>query len=158
MSSSRDVAVEAPAGADQVVDLAGGLDAAVAAADDDEGEIPAAFLRVVADLGLFQRGEDMGAQDDGVADGLQREGVVGHARHDVQVGDVAAGEDDVVVVELARLAVVALVFDPVAGQVHALDLLGAALKVAEREGFEPPEPCGSRAFQARAFDHSATSP
>ena len=30
--------------------------------------------------------------------------------------------------------------------------------MAEREGFEPPEPCGSRAFQARAFDHSATSP
>ncbi len=30
--------------------------------------------------------------------------------------------------------------------------------MAERGGFEPPIPCGIRAFQARAFDHSATSP
>ena len=35
---------------------------------------------------------------------------------------------------------------------------GPNAEMAEREGFEPPEPCGSRAFQARAFDHSATSP
>jgi hypothetical protein len=31
-------------------------------------------------------------------------------------------------------------------------------RMAERGGFEPPIPCGIRAFQARAFDHSATSP
>ena len=30
--------------------------------------------------------------------------------------------------------------------------------MAEREGFEPPEPCGSSVFKTDAFDHSATSP
>ena len=29
---------------------------------------------------------------------------------------------------------------------------------AEREGFEPPEPCGSADFKSAAIDHSATSP
>jgi hypothetical protein len=29
---------------------------------------------------------------------------------------------------------------------------------AERVGFEPTVPCGTHAFQACAFDHSATSP
>ena len=31
-------------------------------------------------------------------------------------------------------------------------------KVAEREGFEPPEPCGSTVFKTAAIDHSATPP
>jgi len=30
--------------------------------------------------------------------------------------------------------------------------------LAEREGFEPPEPCGSTVFKTAAFDRSATSP
>jgi hypothetical protein len=30
--------------------------------------------------------------------------------------------------------------------------------MAEREGFEPPEPCGSTDFESAAIDHSATSP
>ncbi len=30
--------------------------------------------------------------------------------------------------------------------------------VAEREGFEPPEPFGSTVFKTAAFDHSAISP
>ena len=30
--------------------------------------------------------------------------------------------------------------------------------MAEREGFEPPEPFGSTVFKTAAFDHSATSP
>ena len=29
---------------------------------------------------------------------------------------------------------------------------------AEREGFEPPTPCGIRDFESRAFVHSAISP
>ena len=32
------------------------------------------------------------------------------------------------------------------------------IKMAEREGFEPPEPCGSAVFKTAAIDHSATSP
>jgi hypothetical protein len=30
--------------------------------------------------------------------------------------------------------------------------------LAEREGFEPPDPCGSTVFKTAAFDRSATSP
>ena len=30
--------------------------------------------------------------------------------------------------------------------------------LAEREGFEPPDPRGSTVFKTAAFDHSATSP
>ena len=30
--------------------------------------------------------------------------------------------------------------------------------MAESEGFEPPEPCGSSDFKSGAFDHSANSP
>ena len=29
---------------------------------------------------------------------------------------------------------------------------------AEREGFEPPDPCESTVFKTAAIDHSATSP
>ena len=30
--------------------------------------------------------------------------------------------------------------------------------LAEREGFEPPVPCGTPDFESGTFDHSATSP
>ena len=30
--------------------------------------------------------------------------------------------------------------------------------LAEREGFEPPVPCGTMVFKTTAFDHSAISP
>ena len=33
-----------------------------------------------------------------------------------------------------------------------------AFDVAEREGFEPPVPCGTMVFKTTAFDHSAISP
>ena len=152
-----DVGIEAQAGADQVVDLARGLDAAVAAAHHDKGEIPAAFLRVIADLGLFHLRENVGAQDGGVADGLQRVRMVGHARHHVQVGNVAAGQNHVVVVEQPRLAVVAFEFDPAAGEVDVLDLLGAALharqELAERHDHVVEAQGGAdRVSQQRAED------
>jgi hypothetical protein len=35
---------------------------------------------------------------------------------------------------------------------------GESSKLAEREGFEPPEPCGSPVFKTGAFGHSAISP
>ena len=37
-------------------------------------------------------------------------------------------------------------------------ILGAFLFMAEREGFEPPDPFESMVFKTTAFDHSATSP
>ncbi len=36
--------------------------------------------------------------------------------------------------------------------------LNAPHELAEREGFEPPEPCGSAVFKTAAIDHSAISP
>jgi hypothetical protein len=35
---------------------------------------------------------------------------------------------------------------------------GAVRRIAEREGFEPPEPCGSTVFKTASFDRSDTSP
>ena len=32
------------------------------------------------------------------------------------------------------------------------------MNLAEREGFEPPVPCGTPDFESGTFDHSATSP
>ncbi len=121
-----DVFVESAAGADEVVDLARGLDATVTTPDHDKGQVPASPHGIVAHLGFFHLRDDVRAENGGVADGLQRIGMVGHARDDVQVGDISAGEDDVIVGELARLTVVALVFKTTAGQVDVFHLLGAA--------------------------------
>jgi hypothetical protein len=48
-----------------------------------------------------------------------------------------------------------MVFDAVC---LVLSGTGGKGKVAEREGFEPPEPCGSPVFKTGALNHSATSP
>ncbi len=37
-------------------------------------------------------------------------------------------------------------------------LLRSERRLAEREGFEPPDPCGSTVFKTAAIGHSATSP
>src|SRR5437016_1100918 len=50
------------AAANQIVDLAGGLDPAVARADDDEREKPAASLGIGAVLPLFHLFHDVRAQ------------------------------------------------------------------------------------------------
>ena len=93
----------------------------------------------------------MGAQDGGVTDGLQREGMVGHAGHDIEVGDVAAGEDDVVVIERARLAVVALELEAAGGEVDAPDLLRAALDARQElaEGNRSHRPGSARSRRRR---------
>ncbi len=36
--------------------------------------------------------------------------------------------------------------------------IACVFRLAEREGFEPPDPLGSTVFKTAAFDHSATSP
>ena len=41
---------------------------------------------------------------------------------------------------------------------EALPLAYWAIEMAEREGFEPPEPFGSVVFKTTAFGHSAISP
>jgi hypothetical protein len=49
-----------------------------------------------------------------------------------------------------------LPLDVATGGSFLLNLL--IIKVAEREGFEPPVPCGTPDFESGAIDHSATSP
>jgi len=66
------------------------------------------------------------AQRGGRTDGFERQRMVGHAGHHVQVGDVAAGDDQVVVVHPAELAVLAFVLDLTGGQVNVLNFLSAA--------------------------------
>jgi hypothetical protein len=80
-----DVGEETQAAAQEVVDFAGGFHAAVTAADHDEREKPALPRGIVAHFGFFQLLEHVGAQDRGVAHGLEREGMVGHAGHDVEI-------------------------------------------------------------------------
>ena len=38
------------------------------------------------------------------------------------------------------------------------EILAKFNEMAEREGFEPPVPCGTPDFESGTFDHSATSP
>src|SRR5882672_10344281 len=85
------------AAAKQVVDFAGGFSAAESGADNNESEMPFLALRILAHLGLFHLFHDVRAKGRGVTDTFERERMVGHSGHNVQVGRAAAGGDDVVV-------------------------------------------------------------
>ena len=41
---------------------------------------------------------------------------------------------------------------------YPIELRSRTFQVAEREGFEPPVPCGTTVFKTAAIDHSAISP
>lgn len=41
---------------------------------------------------------------------------------------------------------------------HKFAICAFKIKLAEREGFEPPDPCGSTVFKTAAINHSAISP
>ena len=127
----ENIGEEVAAVADEIVDFTGSFDAAVTTADHDEGKVPAPALRVVADLSFFHLLENVGAQHGGVADGFQRERMIGHAGHDIEIGDVAAGDDEMIVVELAGQAIVAFVFEAVTRQIDALHFFGAAHHLRE---------------------------
>src|SRR5690606_31610288 len=51
-----------------------------------------------------------------------------------------------------------LVHEPADLQLERLLWRPLCAMMAEREGFEPPDPCGSTVFKTAALNHSATSP
>ena len=63
--------------------------------------IPRAVDDAPQQLGLLQPRNDPVAKEQGIAERLERQGVVGHALHDVEVRVAAAGEHELVIVQSA---------------------------------------------------------
>jgi hypothetical protein len=90
--------------AGHVLDLADGLRAGEPAADEDEGERPAADLLVGRGVGLVQLLEDVVAQADGLLDALHADAVLGEAGDREGAGDRAERDHQVVEGQLVGLA------------------------------------------------------
>jgi hypothetical protein len=120
------------AASDQIVDLTSSLDPAVASSDDDERKKPAPPLGIGAGFSLFHLLHNVRAERDRVADIFERKRVIGHARHGVKVRHVPAGEDEMIVLEAAGLAVGAVVFHFALGSVEIHDLLRPALDARQQ--------------------------
>ena len=100
----------------EVVYSPDGLDTGEAAAGDDERQQPLADGGLGLEVRRLQNSEYAGAEQRGVAKGLHRHGVLGHALHPEKVGLRAQGEHEVIVVEVQRERERA----QVAGAVHSL--------------------------------------
>src|SRR5581483_3620512 len=127
----RHVRIESGALFEQVRDLPGDLDAAKTPADHDDGQELPPPVRVRLDLGFLQQADQVVAEDEGVAHGLKRPAVGGHAGDDVELDDVAAGEHEVGVRLRRRLVGRGAVMDAPAGQVDRGDGGGAAGDAAD---------------------------
>ena len=90
--------------AGHVLDLADGLGAREAAADEDEGERLAADVLVVRGVGLVELLEDVVAQADGLLDALHADALLGEAGDREGAGDRAERDHQVVEGQLVRLA------------------------------------------------------
>ena len=122
---------------------------------------PAAFRRALTLPEFLAAAAHVGGDDDGrrhpcmgrVADGRANGGE--YLRADVPEVDDPTGSAP----RAFEAAVVAIEqqCDDVVGAAHTAPE-HAAPRLAERGGFEPPEPFGSSAFKAGAFVHSATVP
>src|SRR5207245_581454 len=121
-----EVSKVAGAAADKVVKLASHLSPAEAAPNYNEGQTPAPAVRVGTNFRLLHLFHDLGAQCRGVTDGFEWKRVVGHAGHDVQVGDIAASDNEMVKTHPGAPAVVGLIGDFVSCEVNGLHGLGAA--------------------------------
>jgi hypothetical protein len=86
----------------EVDQLTGRLDAAEAAADDHECRQPAARAHVGLQLRLLEARDDAVAQEQRVAQRLERQRVLRHALHQIQVGVHAAREHQLVELDDAR--------------------------------------------------------
>src|SRR5258705_9696211 len=101
----------------EVVYSPDGLDTGEAAAGDDGRQHPLADGGVGLEARRLQNPEYAGAEQRGVAKGLQRHGVLGHALHPEKVGLRAHGEPEVIIVEVQRARVAGAVH-PLRGQVN----------------------------------------
>ena len=88
----------------EVPQLRGDLDAGRSAADDHERELLGSTLRIGLDARLLEHLEGAVAQVDRVAEGANRDAVLGHARDRGQVRDPAERDDQRVVVDREGLA------------------------------------------------------
>src|SRR5204863_7178388 len=87
-----DARVPAAYAAQEVGELAGDLDAREAAADDDEVAEPAAHPRVALELDAGDALQDAVADEQRVADQLERQCVLGQAGNELEVGARAERE------------------------------------------------------------------
>src|SRR5262249_48602517 len=94
-----EVAVEAAAAANQLVDFSGKLYTAEAGTDNDEAEVPTPAIGVTSSLGMLHLMDDMLPQIDGIAHDLEAKRMVGHARDDAQVALGTTSNHDMVVVQ-----------------------------------------------------------
>jgi len=89
-------------GADEVVHLGHRLDPGEAPTGDDEGDEGPAHLRIALDVRLLEGVDEPVPQGQRVAEVLEGQGVLGEAGLTGEAGDGAEGDDEVVVLEVAR--------------------------------------------------------
>ena len=95
--ASPNGAIETGAGAEQIGDLAGHFDAAEAPAHDDHREQAILKNGIGLHLGALEQADQVIAQQQGIADGLERPAVRGHAGNDVEIHGRAAGQHELIV-------------------------------------------------------------
>ena len=92
--NARVVAADAAQAVDQ---FAGGLDAGETAADDDEVSEATAHGRIGLELDLRDASQHHVADVHRVADGLERQRVLGHARNEIEPGAIAERQHEMLV-------------------------------------------------------------
>ena len=158
MSSGFELRVVAQRVAGHVLHLGQRLDAGVAAADEDEGQRPAADLRVGRGGRHVEPVQHVVAQVDGLTDGLEADAVLAQAGDRQRPGDRAGGDDDVVVRDLPGRAAdrlhdrgLAGVVDP--GHRAGDDLALAQLPPQRHHGVPGRDVAGRRLGQERLVGH-----
>ena len=121
--AGRDVFIKAAHTSDEILDLARGLDAGVATADDDEAEEVFALLRLREEIRLLHAADDGGAEFHGIAHIAHLKRVLGHAGDAAEIDARAGREHEVLKThrELRRGAA-AIERDDTRGEVDVRDL------------------------------------
>jgi hypothetical protein len=133
-----EIAVEAGAAANELIDFAGDFDTAETGSHDDEAEMPTTEIRISSGFGEFHLMDDVLAKIDGVAHDFEGEGVIAHSGYDSEIAFRAAGNDDMIVVQAYEGSVAIVELDFRGGKVYSLHALGTATyarkHLAERGG------------------------
>src|SRR4029079_9836102 len=103
-----DLRVEAPPhAADEVLDLPSGLDAAEPGPTDDEGELRAALIGVLLEVGALEHLDDPVAEGEGIGQRLHPDRELGDAADPERGGLATQRHDQAVVVQPMQVAVAA---------------------------------------------------
>ena len=89
-----DIAVVATNAADEILNLAGGFNAGVAAADHHEGQEPTPQFGINDQVGLLHAADDGGAEFHGVTDRAHQVSVLSHAGDAAQIHAGAGGDEE----------------------------------------------------------------